>query len=89
MNFKDLYFEFNEKHGNGSKISGELTIINSEIDKLIAAYVSDREQKFNLDINIGRLCVASEYKGFLLGLVAASHMRDNDLPPGTLSELLS
>lgn len=70
LNLKDLCFELDEEYGMKESVCGDLCEIEEDAQKALEA-VSDDETRNSIDIETGRLCLAYQYKGFLLGVIAA------------------
>lgn len=68
---KDVYFDYNEKHGVDIARHGNLQEAEKELDSLISG-ITDFDLQSRLDVSSGILSMESEYKGFLLGLLAAA-----------------
>lgn len=75
MDLKDDYLKINNEYWNLPEVYGNIPEIEDEIEERMEA-VPDLIARAALDIDIGRLCVASEYKGFILGLIAAHKNAD-------------
>lgn len=68
---KDVYFDYNEKYGVDIAQHGNLQEAEKELDYLISG-ITDFDLQSRLDDASGILSIESEYKGFLLGLLAAA-----------------
>ncbi len=68
---KDTYFDYNMRCGMDIAKNCDLASAETSLDNLISQIPDDKERE-QMDSAAGILCTESEYKGFLLGLLAAS-----------------